>query len=158
MLTNFGRNPRSSFAGRRRKSASVNAIRPLATLIVALVTASPAAAQQAGTLIPRTPPPPPQSVIHGTFDGGHHHGFGGGGFLLVPETEVVHDVVVVHDEAAEAPPPPPPEPRDPYVIGRTYPSLPGGCLKMVQGGSSYFHCSEGWYRQVGSLYRAVATP
>jgi hypothetical protein len=29
---------------------------------------------------------------------------------------------------------------------------------MIQGGSSYFHCGEGWYRQVGSLYRAVATP
>ena len=161
MLTNFGRNPRSSFAGRRRKSASVNAIRPLATLIVALVTASPAAAQQAGTLIPRTPPPPPQSVIHGTFDGGHHHGFGGGGFILYPETEVVHDVVVVHDQPAEPPSPPtlPPAPKEPWVMGRTYASLPGGCMKMVEKAASYFYCGGDWYRQVGSRsYKAVGKP
>jgi hypothetical protein len=44
------------------------------------------------------------------------------------------------------------------VIGRTYKSLPGACLKMVQAGGSYFHCSVGWFRQVGALYRAVPMP
>src|SRR5690348_17043488 len=125
------------------------------------VALTPANAQTFVT--PRSPPQPPQSVIHGTFGGGfhHHHGFGGGGFLLVPETEVVHDVVVVHDQAAEppAPPPPPPAPKEPWVIGRTYASLPGGCMKMVEKAASYFYCGGDWYRQVGSSeYRAVKKP
>jgi hypothetical protein len=98
---------------------------------------------------------------HGSVGGFHrgHRGFANDVFIY-EEPDVVHDVVVVHDEAAAAPeaPPPPPPPREPYVIGRTYASLPGGCLKMVEGGASYFHCSEGWYRQVGAQYRAVAGP
>jgi hypothetical protein len=117
-----------------------------------------------GSLFPS--PVPSQGGIrvtrHGLHDGvrrGGHRGFGGTVFIE-EEPDVVHDVVVVHDEAAAAPeaPPPPPPPREPYVIGRTYASLPGGCLKMVEGGASYFHCSEGWYRQVGAQYRAVAGP
>ena len=138
----------------------------LPILIAALVTAFPASAQQQGAiaLTPRTPPPPPQSVIHGAFDGGfhHHHGFGGGGFILYPETEVVHDVVVVHDQPAEppAPPPPPPAPKEPWVMGRTYASLPPqGCMKMVEKAASYFYCGGDWYRQVGSSeYRAIKKP
>jgi hypothetical protein len=133
----------------------------LPILIAALVTAFPASAQQQGFVTPRTPPPPPQSVIHGTFDGGFHHRFhGGGGFLLVPETEVVHDVVVVHDQPAEPPAPaPPPEPKEPWVMGRTYASLPGGCMKMVEMAASYFYCGGDWYRQVGARsYKAVGKP
>jgi hypothetical protein len=121
---------------------------------------APAGAQTFVT--PRSPPPPPQSVIHGTFDGGfHHHRFNGGGFLLVPETEVVHDVVVVHDQPAQPPepPPPPPAPKEPWVMGRTYASLPGGCMKMVEKAAAYFYCGGEWYRQVGqSQYRAVGKP
>jgi hypothetical protein len=108
--------------------------------------------------VPVAPAAPRGSMHDG---GGFHrgHGFRGGGFFIVPETEVVHDVVVVHDQPAAAPEPPPPAPpREPYVIGRTYASLPGGCLKMVEGGASFFHCSEGWYRQVGARFRAVARP
>ena len=94
--------------------------------------------------------------------GNVHHGHRGfaNDVFIYEEPDVVHDVVVVHDEAAAAPepPPPPPDPREPYVIGRSYGSLPGGCMKMIEGGASYFHCSEGWYRQVGALYRAVAGP
>lgn len=108
-----------------------------------------------GSLFPT--PIPPQTGMPGARDGRHHRS--GNVFILTDEPEVVHDVVVVHDEAA-APPPPaaPAPPHEPYVIGRTYRSLPGHCLKLVQGGGSFFHCSEGWYRQVGSLYRAVPAP
>ena len=143
----------------------MNPIHLLAALIAAFVTAFPAVAQQQSgiALTPRSPPPPPQSVIHGTFDGGfhHHRGFGGGGFILYPETEVVHDVVVVHDQPAEppAPPPPPPAPKEPWVMGRTYASLPGGCMKMVEKAASYFYCGGDWYRQVGARsYKAVGKP
>ncbi|HEX8840638.1 MAG TPA: hypothetical protein VF750_09245 [Sphingomicrobium sp.] len=117
-----------------------------------------------------TPMPPqtgglgPRGGSHGGFHGGGHgggfrHGFIPG-LVLYPEPVVVRDVVVVHDRAPEppAPPPPPAKPREPYVVGRTYKSLPGGCLKMVQGGASYFRCGGGWYRQVGSGYRAVSRP
>jgi hypothetical protein len=111
-----------------------------------------------GSLFPNSSMP----QQHGNFGGGRHHGhgFGSGGFIIYEDQpEVVHDVVVVHDQPAAAPEPPPPAPpREPYVIGRTYASLPGGCLKMVEGGASFFHCSEGWYRQVGARFRAVARP
>jgi hypothetical protein len=98
---------------------------------------------------------------HGSMGSFHrgHRGFANDVFIY-EEPDVVHDVVVVHDEASAAPEPspPPPTPREPYVIGRTYSALPGGCMKMIEGGASYFHCSEGWYRQVGAQYRAVAGP
>jgi hypothetical protein len=133
---------------------------PAIAAMSALLALAPASAQTFVT--PRSPPPPPQSVIHGTFGGGfHHHGFGSGGFILYPETEVVHDVVVVHDAPAEppAPPPPPPAPKEPWVMGRTYASLPGGCMKMVEKAASYFYCGGDWYRQVGSRsYKAVSKP
>ena len=108
-----------------------------------------------------TPVPPPQSVVHGTFGGGFHHRFRGGGFVIVEdEPEVVHDVVVVHDKAAEQPPPaPPPPPRKPYVIGRTYSALPGGCMKLLEHGASFYQCSGEWYRRTGSgAYLAVREP
>jgi len=117
-----------------------------------------------GSLFP-TPMPPQNGgrgsrgdLRGGLHGGGRERGFiGGGGVIFYEEPQVVHDVVVVHDQP-EPPPPPPPPPRDPYVVGRTYRSLPGSCLKMIQGSGSYFHCGEGWYRQVGSLYRAVGMP
>jgi hypothetical protein len=113
-----------------------------------------------GSLFPT--PIPPQSGARGPRGFGRHHG-SSGVFVFFEEPEAVQ-YVVVHDQPPATPPSPPPppaakpKPREPYVIGRTYKSLPGGCLKMVQGGASYFHCGEGWYRQVGSLYRAVPTP
>lgn len=78
-------------------------------------------------------------------------------YPVVIEREVVREVPVLVEPAA-----PPPEPREPYVIGKSYASLPGGCLKMIQSGASYFYCSGEWYRQVGegsgALYKAVAMP
>ena len=105
--------------------------------------------------------PAPMPQQHGNFGGGRHHGhgFGSGGFIIYEdEPEVVHDVVVVHDEAPEPPPPPPP-PRQRWVLGRSYDSLPGGCLKMLAPGGSYFDCSGEWYRQTGNAqYKAVGSP
>ena len=89
--------------------------------------------------------------MQGTFNGG---------FILVEreyvpvvEREVVREVTVAEPPAA-APPPP----RKPYVIGRNYSSLPGGCMKIIEDGASYFYCSGEWYRQVGAQYLAVAMP
>jgi hypothetical protein len=113
-----------------------------------------------GSLYPT--PIPPQGGVRGS-PGGPHHGFHGRGLLVVPVTEVVHDVVVVHDQPAEppAPPPPPPPPKEPWVLGKIYAALPGGCMKMVEraGKASYFYCGGDWYRQIGSArYKAVTKP
>ena len=76
---------------------------------------------------------------------------------VIIEREVVREVPVVVEPA-----PPPPPPREPYVIGKSYASLPGGCMKMIEEGASYYLCSGEWYRQVGggsaAKYRAVAQP
>lgn len=113
-----------------------------------------------GSLYPT--PIPPQTGVRGPGRGGghFHHGFGTGGFFLYDEPYVVHDVVYVHDQPAPQPVAvePPPAPREAYVLGRTYASLPGGCMKMVEGGESYFLCSGDWYRKVGTEYRAVEMP
>ena len=89
----------------------------------------------------------------------------GGGFIGFPvwgierevhviEREIIREVPVVVE-----PPPPPPPPREPYVIGKSYASLPSGCMKMIEEGASYYLCSGDWYRQVGSgsgvQYKAV---
>ena len=145
-----------------------------AVRLVALAALASAgvSAQQVGAVL--TPPitapgsgslyPTPMPRQHGSFGGGFRHGrdrgFGSGGFIYYEEPYVVHDVVVVHDEpapASEAAPPPEP-PREPWVLGRTYASLPSGCLKLIQGGDAYFLCSGDWYRQVGSQFKAVARP
>jgi hypothetical protein len=73
---------------------------------------------------------------------------------VIIEREVVREVPVVVE------PPSPPPPREPYVIGKTYASLPSGCMKLIEDGASYYLCSGEWYRQVGSgsavKYKAVA--
>ena len=55
-----------------------------------------------------------------------------------------------------------PPPREPYVLGKSYASLPGGCMKMIEDSVSYYLCSGEWYRQVGggrsAKYKAVAKP
>lgn len=139
---------------------------PAQTVGAGGVLAPPIAMPGGGSLYPGNgslypSPVPSQGATRGarTFHRGGHRGFANDVFIY-EEPDVVHDVVVVHDEASAAPepPPPPPLPREPYVIGRTYGSLPGGCLKMVEGGASYFRCSEGWYRQVGAQYRAMGEP
>ena len=108
----------------------------------------------------RSPPP----AHHGGMHGKHgRHGFVFPVFLVerqapvIIEREVVREVPVVVE-----PPPPPPPPREPYVLGKSYASLPGGCMKMIEEGASYYLCSGEWYRQVGSgrsaKYKAVAQP
>ena len=89
----------------------------------------------------------------------------GRGFAVpfwIGEREVVHEVVheVIREVPAAPPPPaePPPSPRKPYVIGASYASLPGGCMKMVEAGGAYFYCSGEWYRQLGAGYQAVREP
>ena len=111
-----------------------------------------------GSLFP-TPMPQQHGNFGGGFHHGHGHGFGSGGFIIYEdEPEVVHDVVVVHDAAPEPPPPPPP-PRQRWMLGRSYGSLPGGCLKMLTGAGAYYDCSGEWYRQVGAgRYKAIAQP
>ena len=55
--------------------------------------------------------------------------------------------------------PPLPPPRKPYVLGRTYDALPGGCMKLIQDGGSYYLCSGEWYRPLGGgRYLAIAQP
>lgn len=50
----------------------------------------------------------------------------------------------------------------PYVIGNNYDWLPGACMKMIEGGASYYYCRGEWYRQIregrSPLYWAVARP
>ena len=93
------------------------------------------------------------------FHGDHFRG-GFSGFWVedrdpvVIEREVVHEVPVAVPAAEPAPPP-----REAYVIGKTYASLPGSCMKLIEEGVSFYYCSGEWYRQVGegraAMYRAV---
>ena len=99
----------------------------------------------------RTPPPP------------HHHGGGKHGGPFIPfivverEVPVIVEREVVVREVPAAPPAPPPEPRKPYVVGKSYASLPASCLKLIEGGASYYYCGGGeWYRLSGKRYLAVA--
>ena len=76
---------------------------------------------------------------------------------VIIEKTVVKEVPV----AAEPKPPEPPK-REPYAIGKSYASLPGGCMKLIEGGGSYYLCSGEWYQEVSSggavKYKAVAKP
>ena len=127
-----------------------------------LLAAGNASAQQLPPItgMQVTPPPPPQSVVHGTVNGG----FGFPGFWpYVVEHDVVHVIEREVVREVPAPPPPPPAPpRERYVIGKRYASLPSGCMKLIQDGASYYQCSGEWYREVGAgntpQYRAVAQP
>ena len=116
---------------------------------------------------PRTPPLVPRD--HGGWKhGGKHHGFGGGiwiverpfGYAQDREVPVIVErEVVVREVVPAAPPAPPPPPRKPFVVGKSYASLPGGCMKLIEGGASYYYCGGGeWYRAAGKQYRAVSKP
>jgi len=94
-----------------------------------------------------------------SWERGHRfHGGIGGVFVVEREVPVIVE--------RETPPPPAAVPlpqksgggeqRKPYVIGSTYASLPDSCMKLIDGGVSYYYCDGEWYRQVGKLYRAVA--
>ena len=124
-----------------------------ALLVLAPVTAqagSRSVGSGAGRGFRHLPPPPPHF-------GGGFVGFPVWGIereVHVIEREIIREVPVVVE-----PPPPPPPPREPYVIGKSYASLPSGCMKMIEEGASYYLCSGDWYRQVGSgsgvQYKAV---
>jgi hypothetical protein len=137
----------------------MKALRSLALLSLLCAFASGAEAQQRSIGgAPRGPTLNHRGGMHG------NHGFFAPVFFVeqqapvVIEREVVREVPVV----VEAPPPKPP-PREPYVIGKSYATLPpSGCMKMIEGGVSHYLCSGEWYRQVGSggavMYKAVAQP
>jgi hypothetical protein len=96
--------------------------------------------------------PPPQS--NGPF-------LGFPGVYVVERVQVIEREIIKEVPAAPPPEPPPP-PRKPYKIGALYDSLPSPCMKMIEGGASYYHCSGEWYRQSGSgsavQYVAVKAP
>jgi len=125
----------------------------LGTVISALGNAADARSPGVGSGFRHSPPPQPPIAD---------------GFLGFPGVYVVERVQVIEREVVkEAPPPPPPAepappPRKPYAIGESYSSLPGPCMKMIQDGASYYHCSGEWYRQVSGgkdgPYLAVAAP
>jgi hypothetical protein len=91
---------------------------------------------------------------------GFHGGFGGGVWIVEREVPVVVKVETPApppSAKSDGPPPRSGEERKPYVIGASYASLPGGCMKMIEEGASYYYCGGGeWYKQTGKLYRAVA--
>ena len=126
-----------------------------AVAAMSIVAASGAEAQYLG------PPPPSSFPGHGGMHGtrGFYYPFV---FVeqqppVIIQREVVREVPVVVQ-----PPPPPPPPRKPYKIGASYSTLPGGCMKMIEDGASFYLCSGEWYRQVGSgsapTYKAVEAP
>ncbi len=89
---------------------------------------------------------------------------------VIVEREVVREVVTPpptpvsgSDRLGDGPLPGTPQgegsKRKPYAIGSSYASLPGGCMKMIDEGVSFYYCGGGeWYKQAGKLYRAVAKP
>lgn len=78
---------------------------------------------------------------------------------VVVEEEAARPIAEEPRPAVPPPPPPPPAPpRKPYALGKSYASLPGGCMKLIDAGVSYYKCGAEWYRQDGSQYKAVAQP
>ena len=104
----------------------------------------------------------PSHSNHFSWERGHHRFRGGFGGLIVVEREVpviverevVREVAAANSGTLNRDVPV--LPRKPYVVGGTYASLPGGCMKMIEDGASYYFCGGGeWYKQVGKTYRAV---
>ena len=124
----------------------------LGTAMAALCSAADAQPSGVGGGFRHSPPPAANLPVQGFFPG-----------LYVYDREVVHVIEreVVHVDPVPPPEPPPP-PRKPYKLGSSYDSLPPGCMKMIERGTSYYLCSGEWYRQVGSgsgvSYRAVKSP
>lgn len=123
-----------------------------AVFAVVLLLAATAAGAQSRAMGPRHWPRPP---AHGPFLGQGSVWVVEREVPVVVEREVIREVPVPAEPAA----PPPAPPRKPYAIGASYDSLPGGCMKMIEGGNSYYYCSGGeWYQQIGREYRAVTQP
>ena len=143
------------------KARLLQAMNGAAFVLLAIAAARGEAQQRAGGGLQVTPIDRYSGMPIGGMQGPrgmHRFGFGGGLFVIERDyVPVVVEREVVREEAP-APPPPPPA-RKPWVLGRLYAALPPhGCMKMIQGGASYFQCSGEWYRQVPGGYRAVARP
>jgi hypothetical protein len=106
----------------------------------------------------------PSHSNHFSWESGHHGfhgGFGGGVWIVEREVPVVVKVETPApppSAKSDGPPPRSGEDRKPYVIGASYASLPGGCMKMIEAGGAFYYCGGDWYRQVGRAYRAVEQP
>ena len=107
----------------------------------------------------------PGHANHFSWEGKHRfHGGFGNVWIVEREVPIIDEREVVREKPAEQPVAvaAPVAPRKPYVIGSTYASLPSGCMKLIDGGVSYYYCSGEWYRQMGggrdAQYRAVAQP
>ena len=137
-----------------------------AVAVVPVLAAASAQAQQRVVSGPRITIPSHSN--HFSWERGHgFHGSHGGFFMVERVVPVIVEREVVREVAVTPPPTPPHQgegsKRKPYVVGGTYVSLPGGCMKMIEEGASYYFCSGGeWYRQTGdgsgAKYRAVARP
>jgi len=141
-----------------------------AMVVLPVLAAASAQAQQRTVGGPRITIPSHSNLF--SWESGHHRFHGGFGGVFIVEREV--PVIVeraprpARDEREEAKlgtldRDVPIVPRKPYVVGGTYASLPGGCMKMIEDGASYYFCGGGeWYRQLGdgrvAKYRAVARP
>jgi hypothetical protein len=119
-----------------------------AAMSAALVATAHAQSRGVGGGFRHLPPPP---VANGPF-------VGWPGVYVVERVHVIEREVVKEVPVAAPPPEPPPPPRKPYKIGAMYDALPTPCMKMIEGGASYYHCSGEWYRQVGGQYAAVKAP
>ena len=152
-------------------------MKPLHLLVLsAAVAALPVLAAASAEAQQRTVGGPritiPSHSNHFSWERGHHR-FRGGFPVLIVE-RVLRQAQDEREIVQEAPPTPAAVPlpeqaqggakaRKPYVVGGTYASLPGGCMKMIEDGASYYFCGGGeWYRQLGdgsgAKYRAVARP
>ena len=146
-----------------------------AVAVVPVSAAAPAQAQQRAVGGPRINIPSHSN--HFSWERGHHR------FRVLRQAQDERIFIVeralrqAQDEreiVREAPPPPAAVPlpeqaqggakaRKPYAVGGTYASVPGGCMKLIEDGASYYFCGGGeWYRQTGdgsgAKYRAVARP
>ena len=147
-----------------------------------LVFAAPAEAQQRGVTSGARITYPNDNLF--SWERGHRRsrgGFGHGRVWIVEREVPPFDYAqddrepVIVERVIQAPPPPPapaansgtpnrdvpglPE-RKPYVVGKSYAALPGGCMKLIEEGSAYYYCGGGeWYKQMGkgrgATYRAV---
>lgn len=136
-------------------------MKSLALLAVTICCAAQAAAQQRTVGTGQRVTLPSHSNHFSWERGqGFNGGLGGGVWIVEREVPVIVEREVVIREVPAPAVALPPEPRKPYKLGASYASLPGGCMKMIEGGASYYWCGGAeWYRLVGgSQYRAVAKP
>lgn len=134
------------------KGLHLLAISAAMSVLLIFAAAEGDAQQRPAGGVPRNVPPVPRDRI---------------GDVIIVEREIIRTVEPATEaKPAVAPPAAPaaaaPEPRKPYAIGSTYSSIPSGCMKLIEGGASYYHCNGDWYRSVssgaGAQYLAVRAP